>query len=313
MSADVVGPLTKIFFTCWDGKVQLSCLSENPSIDSFGNLAGLYKNSRGTKFRTVMEGRVRRDPFGSAYEALQSTWRDPLTSVIHGWYHAEVPVTRSNGCYATYASIGYATSMNNGYSFTKRGVVLTSPYPNDPSVCLGQGVQGPNVIESGPYLYMFFTIENTRMPVLGGIGVARASKDNPAEWRHYDDGAFDQPGKGGEITPIIARGGINNEIWNPSVSWNAYLQKYIMLHADYDNEGAIYLRTSQDLFAWSAPILVMPASTQYGYRYPTLFGETDDVTAQNGWVYFGRTPKSGRIGPDTLMARRGFALEKLTP
>jgi hypothetical protein len=57
----------------------------------------------------------------------------------------------------------------------------------------------------------------------------------------------------------------------------------------------------------------MPPSTQYGYRYPTLLGETDDVTAKDGWVYFGRTAKGDHIGPDTLMARRRLTLEKLPP
>jgi hypothetical protein len=68
----------------------------------------------------------------------------------------------------------------------------------------------------------------------------------------------------GEITPVITRGGINGAIWSPSVSWNAYLHKYIMLHTNYDDEGAIYIRTSDDLFEWSPPALLMPPSTHMG-------------------------------------------------
>ena len=101
----------------------------------------------------------------------------------------------------------------------------------------------------------------------------------------------------------------NGDVWGPSVSWSSTLNEFIMLHTDYHNEGAIYLRTSRDLLAWSAPFVVMRPSLRYGYRYPTLLG-MDDPTTGSGWLYFGRTPWQGYIGSDTLLARRSFVVER---
>jgi hypothetical protein len=310
MSATVAGMSTNIYFTCWDGKRQLSCLSENTSIDRFDNLSGLYRDPRRRRFRTVMAGGVPGDANEGTYAALQSTWRDPSTGMIHGWYHAEVPVNNSQPCHATYASIGYATSTDQGHWFTKQGIVLTSPYPNDPTACQGQGVQGPSVIQSDRYLYLFFTVGNTRDPRLGGIGIARSSTSAPRVWQHYYNGAFGESGIGGRNTPIITRE--DGDVWGPSVSWNSRLGEFVMLHSDYHNEGAIYLRTSRDLLSWSAPFVVVHPSRRYGYRYPTWLG-LDDVTTGSDWLYFGRTPWQGSIGRDTLLARRTFVVEKIAP
>jgi hypothetical protein len=256
----------------------------------------------------VLPGRVPGDSREDIYAALQSTWRDPSTGVIHGWYHAEVSASTGPGCGATYASIGHATSVDNGDHFIKRGTVLTSPYPKDLTVCQGQGVQGPKVLDAGDHLYMFFTVTHTGETARGGVGLARASKHSPGEWQHYANGRFDQPGIGGDITPVLPRGGANGDLWGASVSWNTYLRQYLMLHTDYNHEGAIFIRTSDNLLSWSNAFLLMRRSGHAGYRYPTLLGIDDDVTLERGWLYLGRTPRGGRTGPDTLMVRRSFSL-----
>jgi hypothetical protein len=57
----------------------------------------------------------------------------------------------------------------------------------------------------------------------------------------------------------------------------------------------------------------MAPSRRFWYSYPTLLGETDDVTLQDNWLYFGRTPDWSRQGADTMLARRRFTLSRLNP
>ena len=316
ISVDVVGSTTKTFFQCViAGQGQLSCLSENPSIDSFNNLDGLLKDATGNTAQSIMEGRVPGDPYESNYAAIMSTWRDPSTGIIHAWYHAEILVNPSLcGNIMFYASIGYATSSDGGRSFTKHGIVITSPTPVNTNACGGQGVSEPKVIEVGDYLYMFFDFAqlpnypNTSLSDIGGVAIARASKSNPSVWTKYYIGSFSEAGIGGRITPVIRTGGVNNQPWIESVIANAYLGKYVMIHTDYFNEGAFFIRTSDDLFNWTDPQLLIPSAANWKYRYPTILGRDSKSMGQNGWLYFGRYATA----LDSLLYRRPISFSKTT-
>jgi hypothetical protein len=307
VSAESYGGVTRTFFPCWDGMNQLSCLSENTSTDAFSSLAGLFRDPTGTRFQTVMDGPIAGDPYESQYASVNATWRDPATGTIHGWYHAEVPVP---GCSpgVHYASIGYATSIDDGHSFVKQGMVVTSADPVVPNQCFGQGVGLPHVIASGTYLYMFYDTLTPPDFVGGGITIARATQANPAQWFKYYNGSFSEPGLGGLRTILIAMGSGGQQSWGASVIWSSTLGKFIMVHTDYNHEGTIYLRTSTNLLTWSESKALFGPSSLYRYRYPTLVGATDDRMGSTAWLYFGRHPADGYVGVDTLLARRSVTL-----
>lgn len=313
ISAQAVGNQVNTYFTCSDGSTTLTCLSENSSIDDFGDLSGLYTDVTGQVFQTVMEGKIPGDAYEDKYASLVSIWRDPTTGLVHGWYHAETFVNR-DGCPApvTYAAVGHAVSQDDGKSFAKQGMVLTSDAMKDPSACVGQGTAHPKVIQAGDYIYMFYDSWPPGFSE-GGVAVARAHVSNPGEWFKYYNGGFSEPGVAGQDTPVIVRGGANGSLWHPSVFWSAYLNSYLMIHSDFSQEGAFFLRTSPDLLSWSPVRLLVEAPARWGYRYATFL--TSDSQAKEGWLYFGRHPKDGRIGPDTLLARRSvhFDLDMTPP
>jgi hypothetical protein len=311
VSAESYGGLTRSFFQCWDGTTELSCLSETPTIDAFDSLAGLFRDPTGTRFQTVMPGAVPGDPYENQYAALNATWRDSATGTIHGWYHAEVQVP---GCSpgVHYASIGYTTSIDEGHSFTKRGMVLTSADGVVPNACVGQGVGLPHVIASGDFLYMFYDTLTPPDFRGGGITIARASQADPSRWFKYYNGAFSEPGLGGLRTILIPLGSGGQQSWGASVIWSSTADTFLMVHTDFNHEGTVYLRSSTNLLTWSASKALFGPSTSYSYRNPTLIGNTDDTMVSAAWLYFGRHPTTGAIGPDTLMVRRRFGLEKLS-
>ena len=321
ISVDIEGEKSKIFFQCALSGIGkfLSCLSENPSVESFNNLNGLLKDTTGNTARFVMEGSVPGDPYQDKYAAITSTWRDPQTGYIHAWYHAEVFVNRelcgSSGFSAHYATIGYAISTDGGRTFSKQGPVLTSPTARDPNVCLGQGTSEPKVIEVGDYLYMFFDFDqypnhpNTPASQLGGISVARASKSNPGVWTKYYNGNFSEPGINGQITPVIRKGGSNGNLWLGSTIANAYIGKYVMIHSDHNSQNALFIRTSVDLINWSSPQLLIPPPANWRYWYPTILGRDDNAMGQNGWLYFARF-RSPNNFETSLLYRRSISFER---
>lgn len=305
------GDLTKAVFTCSDGAQQYSCLSETPSVAAFGDLAGLLRNPTGT-FQPVMDPGVPGDPFQGKYAGLMSTWRDPATGIIHGWYHAEIAVP---GCAAGFwASIGYAQSVDGGHSFTKYGPVISSPLPVQANHCGGQGDAEPNLVlaASGSFLYLLYEYYDPLTYTNGGLALARASMQQPSVWTKYGPkfhgSNWNESGLGGAEHPVIAAGASGLLPWFAGASFNTYLGKYLMFSTDYTHEGDIYARTSSDLITWSAPRLVMAAGP-HSYRYPTLLSTTDQFTGQSGWLYLARRLTNQDVSA-ALLARRSVTLTK---
>lgn len=210
-----------------------------------------------------------------------------------------------------YASVGYATSDDDGLTFTKHGIVGTSPYRKDMFDCIGgQGLAAYSVIEAGDYLYMFYRIMSPNLTTypISGIGLARASKSEPGVWMKYYRGGFTEPGIGGNFTPVIPLGGINGGIVNPNVVWNSYLKKFLMINVNRQNTGAFYLRTSNDLIDWTAPQLLVALPAKWRYHYPSQLDETKEMD-QSGWLYSARFPSTSSIGPDNILVRRSMSFE----
>lgn len=310
ISAFVDGALTRIFFSCNDGMRQLSCLAEPSSVTAFDNLSPLFADAGG-RFRSVMAGNEPGDPYQDKYAALMSTWRDPSTGIVHGWYHAEIQPPGCSG--GMWASIGYAQSTDNGHTFTKYGPVITSPLPPQSGGICGQGVAEPNVIASGGFLYMLYDFMDPLVWSNGGISLARANINNPAVWTKYGPkfhgSNYNEPGLGGAEHPVVPVLSNGQQVWSDGVSFNAYLQKYLLLHTDYNHEGNIYLRTSSNLTTWSTPQLVMSAGL-HTYRYASFLSTAGDhTTSQSGWLYFARQLGTQPPG-SALMARRSVLLLK---
>ena len=307
MSA-VVTSGAETFFTCYSSTLgdEYTCASRNPDIDHFSNLTGLIKGSTGS-FSSVMQGRVLGDPYQGYYAAISSTWRDPFTGTIDAWYHEEVSIPGCpNG--ARYASIGYATSTDGGNTFVKQGPALTSPDPMT-TRCNQQGLNSPDVIPSGGYLYMFFDYWNGQGANTGGTGIARALQSDPTTWTKWYNGDFTEPAIGGQVTPIIDDATPGNQLhWEGSVIWSQALGKWVMLNTDFGHEGAIFIRTSTDLMTWTPQYLIVAATSGGGYRYPALFGMDSTQMGYGGWLYSGRTPAGGFLGVNTVLVRRAITI-----
>jgi hypothetical protein len=202
---------------------------------------------------------------------------------------------------AAVCRIGIMKSTNGGYSWENKGIVLEDNQermilkPHNNSVTFAGGVGDPSAVASGDYLYIFYgeygypgtydrkaySAEKEQSGQC--ISMARiklADLDNPTgKAKRYDGKGFqaNYDGVGSPIKNIqISKeeGGGPSSVssskyyWGPSVSWNHYLQAWVMLMAKSEGPSwkgtSIYMsfnknkdlddNNSQD---WSSPKLIL--------------------------------------------------------
>jgi hypothetical protein len=165
---------------------------------------------------------------------------------------------------AAVCRIGIMKSTDAGRTWVDKGIILEDKQPrmilkpDNTSVDFAGGVGDPSAVVSGDYLYIFYSEygypgnynEKSYDPVLEWAGqcisVARIplkELDNPAKKaRRWDGHSFNvsydgvgKPIKSLQI-PLEEGGGPTSSAkakyyWGPSVSWNTYLQSWVMLMA----------------------------------------------------------------------------------
>ena len=221
---------------------------------------------------------------------------------------------------AAVCRIGIMKSINGGFNWENKGIILEDnqdrmilkPYNN--SVTFAGGVGDPSAVASGDYLYIFYgeygypdqfnsLTYNPNIERSGQcISMARIKltdlNDPTGKAKRWDGkkyaALYDGIGKPIQSIqiPITEGGGPTSNVnskyyWGPSVSWNHYLNAWVMLMAK--SEGASWKGSSiyisfnknqildeQNSQQWSKPqlILTKPGSTLW---YPALqpMGDTN--------------------------------------
>jgi hypothetical protein len=261
--------------------------------------------SRGrNQFQLAGEGLssvVRLKPWPTWIEAV---WVDP-TGVVFAWYHQE----HEHICGAqrpAQPQIGAAISYDRGKTFHDVGTVLSAPDAPDCSAKNGYFAGGHGDFSVVPdrnneYFYFFFGNYGGATEEQG-VAVARmaySARFQPVGnvWK-YRNGDWRQPGVGGRTTPIFpAKVGWQqantDSFWGPSVHWNKYLDKFVMLMnrscctAGWPQAG-IYASFSADLSditSWAAPTKILDNSGWYPQVLGVFRGESDSVAGRKARLY----------------------------
>lgn len=214
---------------------------------------------------------------------------------------------------AAVCRIGIMKSINGGYAWKNNGIFIEDLMPrmtlkpHNTSNTFAGGVGDPSAVASGDYLYLFYgeysypgtydsaTYDAAKEYSGQCISVARIKLDdldNPlGKARRWDGTGFNAPhdGVGSPVKslqiPVEDGGGAvsipKQYHWGPSVSWNTYLECWVMLMGKVEREswkgGSIYLsyNFNKDLGKgdnaqqWTKPerILEYPDHTLW---YPSL-------------------------------------------
>jgi hypothetical protein len=255
---------------------------------------------------------------------MESTYRDEK-GVLYGWVHNEYPNvcpnrvrTMASG-HPLLARIAALRSTDNGKSWKSLGWVMEGR-PNDLK-CDTEGMWYVGgfgdflafVDKEREYIYIFFA-SYTRDVEEQGLAVARlryADRDQPlAKLSVWDGGQWKPwPKDTGHITPVLpvavdihSKGG--KIFWGPSIHWNTYLNKYVMLvnqtrDAAWDTDGQYVLFSDNlaDPNAWTKPVKFMdweethksdPGAYGHGWYVQiagTGPGETDKLASRNARLF----------------------------
>jgi hypothetical protein len=234
---------------------------------------------------------------------LESIIPDQTDSVWYTYYHHEAPALIC-GRPEAITRIGAARSIDRGVTWTNLGVILEAPRGSEACgssnkfVLGGVGDVSAMVDRDWKDVYLYFSSYG-RDPQMQGVMLARlawADRDNPqGRVMIWQDGVWlpliRRPGATeGQVgweyptgTPIFRttspwHDGVEaaNAFWGPSIHWNTFLERYVMLlnrarDEAFNNEG-IYVSfsstTIDDPRGWSQPQKIM----NRGDWYPQVAG-----------------------------------------
>jgi hypothetical protein len=192
-------------------------------------------------------------------------------AIIHDEYNYGQPF--GNSCRIVLA---HCTTPNLD-SWTYDGILLSPPSG-------GEGCYDPGFVSYGNNLYIVY---HTSFQNWSGLCIARAAANNfgPGNWYKWNGSSYSSAGQGGSEYFIL--GNNSNTLYAaPSISWNTYLNKFVMVYNDVstwvanghgDTSGCHFdIAVSTDtnnLASWSAPETFMTNSQMGGWHcYKALAG-----------------------------------------
>ncbi len=266
---------------------------------AFASWGGVPRRLAGPDLeRLKLTGDVTLSPHPGGGIWIESVIHDEAERAWYAYYPREVPASACGRPDRMLASIGAARSTDRGVSWTNLGIIIDAPPGSEACGSLnrytigGVGDLTAMVDSSWRDVYFFFSgyAEN---PAAQGVAVARlawADRDRPqgrvAIWnqgawlppvrRHSR--ALEYPAGTPLVMPSKPWHDANLSVdafWGPSVHWNTYLERYVMLlnrarDEQYNNEGIYvsYAPTLDDPRAWTVPHKIMNG----GGWYPQIAG-----------------------------------------
>lgn len=198
-----------------------------------------------------------------------------------GFFHAESHwYPRSTQGWQAYKSIGVAYSNDKGLTWGTPELILkqSSNKPASPEWSgLGDGCVIYNHLNNKYYCYY--------TPVSGSVNLSMAVSSNPEagpnSWTKWYNGSFSQPGIGGLDSPIA---GLSSRPGaNPSVHWNTYLNKFIMVWHGWNEK--LYISASDDGEVWESPQILLDEGAKTWY--PVIVGTDSTKGGQTVTLYYG--------------------------
>jgi hypothetical protein len=237
---------------------------------------------------------------------IEATHVEP-NGTIYAWYHHEVYSYCADN-YLTAPEIGMMVSYDDGRRFFDLGIIMTSGEFSDCNAENGYFAGGNGdfsvlLDEEKKYFYIYYS--NYAGPLSSqGIAVARLAYEDRNEpvgrvWKSYG-GEWNEPGLGGFSeaafpAKVSWTRADADAFWGPSLHFNTYLNKYVMLmnraccEPGWPPEG-IYISYSSDLGnpqSWSPPQRILENVGWYPMVIGQGFEETDKRAGRNVRLFVG--------------------------
>lgn len=241
-------------------------------------------------------------------------YRDPATGTMVMITHTERGV--SGG---VWSSLAMARSTDGGSTWTDLGEIITPrlPITSVPSVAQSVDVGGGSYVVVGDYFYVYFAdrldgnvstlLSVARAKVSDVIAAARRSTPTKVAWSKYYNGSWTQPGLGGLSSPLENANRTSADF--PTVSYNSYLKKYIMIvSADWPKTN-LHMLESTDGLNWGNRRILESESGESYYSTIVGTGTNPSITDKQFYVYYTYSALGGeQRWTDAVLARRLITL-----
>ena|SRR5688572_26843583 len=259
-------------------------------------------------------------PVGFSKHPGHGVWIESIvpddTGTWYAYYHHERDAGACGRPDRQLPRIGALRSPDRGVTWHDLGIILDAPAGSDACDSANRFVLGGvgdvtvalDANQQDAYLYFS---QYSRDPAAQGVAVARlawAHRDEPVGklfvWR---DGVWlpDSQIAGSPLVraaqPFHDRSPVSDVFWGPSIHWNTYLDRYVMLlnrakDDDFNQEGIYvsYSPTLADPTQWTTPMKIMHGGTWYPQVVGTEVGTGTDRQAGKRARFF-LTGRSDRV------------------
>lgn len=218
---------------------------------------------------------------------IYSVFRHSGSELI-GFYHAEDHEFKSDpaSTFIAWKSVALALSHDNGQTWQKMGPILTSHQAKPDRPTWGGNGDFCVVRDAKNARWICYYQEHILC-----MAVSYDPQGRPGTWFKFFNGSFSEPGLGGRNNSIP---GLENYAGgNPSVHFNTYLQKWVMVWHTWDSTSphpaSFWLATSRDLLHWEKPRVLLVPPDSLRIWYPTILGQESDVLAgKTAWLCYAR-------------------------
>jgi hypothetical protein len=216
------------------------------------------------------------------------------TGTWYGYYHHERPADACGRPDRQLPRIGAMRSVDDGQTWEDLGIVLDAPPGSEACqsgnrfVLGGIGDVTAALDADARDLYLYFSqyVQDGRSQGVAVARIAWADRDAPAgKASIWNDGAWLPAAESASSdarweypsgTPLVRserpfhdRSSANDVFWGPSIHWNTYLSRYVMLlnraKDEVFGQDGIYVSFSPTLqpLDWSAPVKILSGGTWY--------------------------------------------------
>jgi hypothetical protein len=266
---------------------------------------------------------VELDPWPGGGVWIEAIVRDPDDGAWYGYYHNEISADDvCPGSDKVMPRIGAAVSYDEGQTWEQLGIILAAPAASSSCATSDEffvnGVGDFSVLPDAESKYLYFFVSQYERPTRQqGVAVARLPWEDRADpvgelelWNgsrwvaagHEIQAQSDEQWAYSAGSPIFPTkdgwhdaNSTTDAFWGPSVSWNSYLDEYVMLlnraeSTNYESDG-IYVSFAprlDDPGLWSTPTKIVDG----GGWYPEVIGTdpgvgTDKLAGETARFYVG--------------------------
>lgn len=185
-----------------------------------------------------------------------------------------------------YKSIGIAYSSDGGKTWDKGTKILSGPSPKPVSAEAGgrsYGLGDGCVVwneKYGKWICYYCGAQDGNTDYLLCMAASEDPSAAPGTWKKWNgkdftlEGCDSSTGLGGRDVAVAGLSRIKGG--NPSVSWNTYLNKWIMVYHSWARE--VVLSTSEDGLVWTTPRVIVSKEMEPKLCImPNLIGEEGDL------------------------------------